>query len=308
MFKSPRLDPDDVARERTLALAEARRGAARGAGRIERELFAGFPYGLAAADEKSLQNATAEAVVQWHKGAVQYRKPIVVIVGDTQGTSLARYFVRTFSGSRYEDVKLPEGFPKPLEARRTVTERWGRSATALEIGFQAPPAGDDDSYALMVLESYLAGPGGRLADELEERQEVASAVAVEYRRRLRGGSFVITVAPIPGKDGRALELVEGEIKRLWETAILYKDYRAAVHRAVGGTTIAQQSHGAQIESLTRYVLEGKGVEEISNHTLRLEGVREDDLPAVARRVLKLDRAVIVRYAAGGAPLEADRKD
>src|SRR5204863_424733 len=82
------------------------------------------------------------------------------IFGDTLGTSLARYFVRNFSGSRYQDARLPESFAKALEKRQVLEETWNNSQSVVMLGFQAPPEGDDDSYPIRLMELLFDGMGG----------------------------------------------------------------------------------------------------------------------------------------------------
>src|SRR5205814_9627700 len=108
-----------------------------------------------------------------------------VCSSDLQGTSLARYFVRNFSGSRYQDVKLAEEFAKPLEKRTAVDDSWARSESVIAIGFNAPPGGDEDAAALTVLETYVGGVDGRLAEPLRDQEGLGRTVDARYQPRVR---------------------------------------------------------------------------------------------------------------------------
>ena len=299
MVKSPKFDPDEFSRQKALQLAlvrkEKRSADSYPQALVDQSLFTDHPYGLNAhGSEASLASLTAEAVQAWYKSLVENRKPLVVIVGNTQGTSLARYFVRNFSGSRYQDVKSPEGFAKPLEKRQLAEGTWDNGQSVVLLGFHAPPEGDEDSYPLRVLEHHLRGMGGRLYDQLRDRQGLAYAVAVHYEPRLRGGKISISASTSPEKEESALKGLEDEIRRLLETPLSYKDYRASINAAAGSYWIEQQDRFSLISRLVRYALAGKGIEEISEYPTRLQSVREDDLSQVAQRIFKLEKAAVVR--------------
>ena len=119
MFKSPRFDTESLASLKALVLSEIRREKyneySYACRVVDKALFGEFPYGLQRlGTDSTLAALTPAQVRDWHKATVENRKPLVMIIGDTQGTSLARYFVRNFSGSRYQDVKLAEDVARGL--------------------------------------------------------------------------------------------------------------------------------------------------------------------------------------------------
>ena len=104
---------------------------------------------------------------------VKNRKPVIVIIGDTKGTSLALYFVKEFSGSRMQDAKIPEAWVKPLNKGELIEQNWKKSQSLILIGFQAPPVDDEDGYTVTVLEN-LAGNLGRLSQEMRYKTGAAT--------------------------------------------------------------------------------------------------------------------------------------
>jgi predicted Zn-dependent peptidase len=297
LIKGPKFDADTVKREKARQLVDLRRDALSLGARhvVEAAVFGEFSYALGPfGTESSLGSLTPEKVAAWHKSSMEYRKPVVILIGDTQGTSLARYFVRNFSGSHYEDIKVPETAPKPLAGKAEASAvRQGDIA----VGFQAPPAGDEDSYAVMVLQAYAGGPAGKLETELRDRLQAVSTVDVDYRPRLRGGSLTVRAACKSGEEEKALAALEQELRKLPTATVLYRDYRTAINRAVAAYWIDQQSHSAQVDRMMGFVLEGRGVDEIVTHPARIQAVREEDLGPIAKRILTLDKAVIARSRA-----------
>jgi zinc protease len=298
LIRRPQFDPERVAREKELQLAGIRRDSdssfACAYRLLEQGLFGDFPYALrAAGNESSVSSLTVDAIQAWYKSQVQERKPLVVIIGDTHGTNLARYFVRNFSGSRYQDVKLAETFPKPIEKRLRQTGECGSNQGIAMIGFPAPPDGDEDAFALEVLQSYASGPGGRLAEQLKERHALMHDVSMNYSPRLRGGLIAIYALNRTEDVEKSLKGLEEEISRLSDTPVSYKEYRSAVNSAVGSYLVNQQRRSIQISTLVRHILNGTEIEGMNQHVTQLQAVEQEALQEVARRFLKMDRSVTV---------------
>lgn len=296
-IKSPNLDQEEVKRQKEIQLAKILSDKNSDAFAIElanRALFGNFSYSLARdGTERSIAAITPESLKAWYESNVKNRKPVVTLIGDTQGTSLALVFVQRFSGSRFQETKIPEEFVKPLEEGRTEEQKWDRSESLILVGFQAPPEDDEDRYAATVIQGY-AGDPGRLSQELRDRLGAAYAVSVSYDPRLRGGSLIIRAAANPESADVLLSAVREEIQRIRSSPITYRDFRSAINEAVGGYAIRQQARSAQISDITENALAGKGIEEYRNFPSGLQDVNEPDLKAVVQRIFNMDRAVILR--------------
>jgi predicted Zn-dependent peptidase len=236
---------------------------------------------------------TPESLTAWYDTHVKNHKPVVAVIGDTKGTSLASVFVKNFSGSRIQERKIPEEFAKVMEKGESAEQSWDRSESLILVGFQAPPEEDEDAYATSVLRSYLGDPG-KLSQELRDRLGVAHEVRASYKPRLRGGSLIILAVTTPENEEDALKALRGEIKKIIAGPIPYREFRSAVNEASGTYAIAQQVRFAQIGELAEEVLSGKGIDVFLGHAAGLQEVKEEDLNAIAQRILNMDRAAVVR--------------
>jgi zinc protease len=257
--------------------------------RFHELIFKDHPYGLAPDGlETAVTALTGDAVRQWYKETVEHRKPVVVIIGDTQGTNLAGYFVRNFSGSRFQDVKLTEEFAKAPEAKVSFEETRERKLSLVLLGVQAPPQADEDSYTVAVLERLLAGAGSRLPEQ------VAGEVSVRYEPRLRSGTMVVYAMTSPENEEMLLARFQEALRSIFETTLLYKDYRSSVNAAVGAYQIRQQARFSQIAFVMQNVLSGKGIEGLQENTALLQETAQEDLADVARRIFNMEKSVTVR--------------
>jgi zinc protease len=295
-LRDPSFEKEEVDRQKDLILSDlsTRRISKRHPMELmNRELFSGFPYSIPSEGApSSITSITPESLKLWYETHVKNKKPVVALIGDTKGTSLASIFVRNFSGSRMQDLKLPEDFAKARGKMVSIDQNWVRPESLILVGFQAPPEDDEDGYTTAVLQAYIGNPG-LYAQELIDKLGVAHRVEVVYHPRLRGGSLVVCAATDVGDEKSALDSLHEEIQRVQTGPILFRDFRSAVNEAVGGYQIRQQLRPLQIADIAETVMAGKGIESFRDYAGSLQDVDQDDFQAVARKVLDWDKAVVV---------------
>jgi zinc protease len=295
-IRAPAFDKDEVARQKDLLLSEIlsrRNSRLYPLALLNQALFDAIGYSIPREGmDTSISSITPEALQLWYETHAKNRKPVVALIGDTKGTSLASAFVRNFSGSRIQAVKLREDFAKSLEKGISIDQKWNRGESLILVGFQAPPEDDEDGFAAAILEGYTGNPG-KFSQELRDRLGLVHHAAVGYNPRLRGGSLVICVATGPGDEDAALKGLREEIQRIRTGPIPFRDFRSAMSKAEGAYTLRQQVRAAQIADIAENVIAGKGLEGSQNYAAGLQEVGEEDLLAVAQRIFNLEKAVIV---------------
>ena len=259
-----------------------------------RFLFKDFSYALPTwGTEATIAGIASDALQNWHKTYVKNKKPVVAIIGDTKGTSLASYFVKHFSGSRFNDTQIAQEFTKPVNKAEAVEHKWKKRQSLILVGFQAPSEDDEDRYAASLIPSYLGGMG-RLNQEIRDRMGAANKITVTYTPRLRGGSMIIVAPANKGSEDLVLDTIQDEIKRLDSTPVKYGDLRSARNAAIGIAEIKGQLRAEQIRNIVMNVLAGKGLEGFNKYATNLQALRGEDLKEAARRIFKMDKAVIIR--------------
>ena len=298
----PKLDKEELEHIKRMQLGLAQDDGTtrlgRALDRLDQALFQAQPYGRPLeGTPPSINSVSAELLRTWYDTSIHNRRPTVLIVGDTQGTSLAGIFVRRYSGARFQDVKIPEAIAGAGERKKsTIEEQPFGSASVALIGFMAPPAGNEDSYAMMVLQAHLSGSVGLLNENLRSKHMAGCASSI-YLPRARGGSEALFAVAGPGMEGKLTEALEADVRGLLEQPMLYKDYRSAVNSAVGRYWVGQQDRTGRILSLATAIVSGQPFDEILDCAVRLRQVGEEDLQDVAHRVLNLDKAIVIRMPA-----------
>lgn len=297
LIKTPDFDRSLVDRERDLLRADmlVQRNSGEYAHRlINQVLFKGSSYGLDAdGTEESLASISPESLRAWYDTYVKNRKPVVVSVGDTKGTSLAANFVQHFSGSRIQETKIPAESVKPVEKGESIAAKWDRDEDLVLIGFQAPPIDDEDRYAATLIVNYSGGLG-KFSQETLEQLGAAQKISADYEPRLRGGSIVFGTAAAEGSGEAVLKFIQEQIEQLRADPVTYRDFRAAVNESVGRYWIDAQDRFLQISDIVHNLVAGKGIEAYQDFPANLQQVKQEDLKEIAERIFRTDKAAVVR--------------
>ncbi len=255
------------------------------------KLFDRFPYSRIDPEaDESLAGITAASLQAWYDRHVKNRKPLVVITGNSDGTSLASYFVRHFSGSRFLQAELPQEFSPALDSEESIESRWDKNRSLVAIGFQAPPVGDRNRPATRVLQNYLSIK----ADEGSKKFEELNSVHVAYEPALRGGSFIVYADVEPGGEDEVLEFLQEEIDKSVDAPYSFRDFRSAVYQAAGQFQVRQQDPFLQISDVALNILAGNGIEGYRSLREKLQSVQENDLRSAAEQVFRIQKPVRLR--------------
>jgi zinc protease len=297
VIKTPNFNAAELARLKRLQTREImlKRGSAAFPRQIMMAaLFGGFSYARdGAGTEQSINGITLDAVKSWHADNVHNRKPKVIIIGDTAGTSLASFFVGQFSGSRMLDLKAPEDYAPPLE-KSVVLEQAGESSTSYVLqAFQAPPVDDEDLFATMVLQSYL-GRFGRFSQEIRDRLGLAYQIDFEYEPKQRGGVLFLKAQVKPKDEESVLKEIRQEIQQLLQDPLPYQDFQAAIASAVGSNIIRRQHREYLIGDLAENIFAGKTLDDYLGVLDNIRNIKEDEFRELAHRLLRMDRSVLLR--------------
>ncbi|MDM7995467.1 MAG: pitrilysin family protein [Acidobacteriota bacterium] len=261
---------------------------------LNEALFRDFAYSWhSLGTEASLDSISEDSLLKWHGEYVRNRKPYIVIIGDTKGTSLATHFVKHFSGSRIQQSKLTEEWAKPLEKQAIVEQSWKRDESLILIGFQAASMDDEDGVVMRVLEKLIGNQDPpSVADRKSERPE--GRISAMYCPRLRGGSFIVGLSGSPESEAAMLDALKGEIEQVVSGPNTYREVRSAAAAAAGAFQIKRQTRSEQIRQVMTLLLTGRGMDTLLSLPAELQMIAAEDLAEIAPKVLDMNKAVIVR--------------
>ena len=301
---APRLEPDEVERERnTLADEVAQSSDDMFRHPIELALAAAFGdhrYGLPVKGwPESVRGLPVAEVRDWHQQELRRGRTTVVAVGDLERSAALDALAGVFGGlpaPLEEGDVMPAVTPAPAEQ----VELRGKSQTALAMVFPGPGRLHADRYAAQVLAAIASGLGGRLFQALRDRRSLAYTVLMSSWQRRGAGAVVTYIATSPEREAEAREAMLVELARFGKELVDPGELEGAASYLAGQALVQRQTAGAIGAELLDAWLIGTGLQELEDPAAGFREVTREQVRAVAEASLIADRRAegVVRGKSG----------
>jgi len=299
----PTIPDDALATERALAIADVIAGRddmSRHPTRLASAVaYPAHPYGVpVSGTEESLAQLDAPSLRAWHGEQVLRGEGVAAVVGDVDPDAAAAWVAAALHALR----PAPSSAAPPAEwqapGARAVESRDKRQ-TALALLYPGPSRVDDRRFAAQLLVGIASGLGGRLFEELRDKQSLCYTVQLFHADRRLGGTLGAYVATSPEKEEAARDGLLAQIARFRDEPVTDDELRRAQTYALGTHAIRQQSGGAVLAELVDAHLFGT-LDELASYEGSVRAVTPELIQQVAREWLREELRVegVVR---GGAP-------
>lgn len=254
-------------------------------------MFKDHPYSLDPfGTEESLESVTPALLAEHLKKIANRRNLTFAAVGDYDQKLRDRVhgWVEALpDGQSWLKAKTWSGLSEDKRVFRDMKKEqshilWAHPGLALD---------DPRRYALHVLQTILAGQGGRLFLELRDKKSLAYSVSPIRMDGLGLGYFGAYIACSPEKAATALEGIEGEFKRLMEKPPTEDEILSARRQLVGRAAIDLQRNGSVSNAIAFDEVYGLDSEESLNPADRYSRVTAQDLLSLSREIFSKPKVV-----------------
>jgi zinc protease len=166
---------------------------------------------------EDLESATAADMKAYYDKWYHPRNATLVLVGDFDTADALSRIDQLFASIPAGPPSEPLRIVEPTQrGEKRITVKKETPVERLLIAFHAPPVGDEDSYALHVVEAILStGKASRLYQRLVERDESVTIVKAAFNDHIDPSLFYIQAELKPGFNLAAVERAAlEEIERL----------------------------------------------------------------------------------------------
>jgi zinc protease len=148
-----------------------------------------------------------------------------------------------------------------------------------------------------MLSGVASGLGGRLFEELRDKQSLCYTVHAFASERRAAGTFNAYIATSPEREGAARAGLLAELEKFCASPVTAEELERAQTYAIGTHAIRQQSGGAVMGEIVEAWMFG-ALRELSEYEAKVRGVSARGILETARRYLDPARRVegIVRGA------------
>jgi zinc protease len=257
--------------------------------------FDGHSYARSAVGTASSLNVlTADDLNEWHRLHQRTLVPLIVIVGDTNGTGLVASIAETLTNEDLNERDISR-LPVPAVAleREERIETAPRRQSAMVYGTIGPQLSHRDRLPLIVIENVLSGLGGRLFESIREEQGLAYTVRVFDNFLSRSGVFFAYTAFSLENEEQVRASLEAEIVLLVEEGITDEELERAISYSIGAHEISLQTRRGRTLAFARAVISGDGMSAVIGFSEAIRQVTRDQVRAMAVKYLSPSLAKIV---------------
>jgi zinc protease len=255
------------------------------------------PYGRRAKGTiESVESITRSNLTVYH--AARFRPSLLslVIVGDVataQATERAAIELEDWTGDPVQDPPVPAPL-QTAERRKRVIAIPGKSQADIAYGFVAIERLDPRYYAYYVMNNILGqfGLGGRLADNIRERQGMAYYAYSALDPSVGEGPLIIRAGVDPGNVERALAAIDLEVGTLGSEGPTAVELAQSKQYLIGSIPRMLETNAGIASFLQSEEQFGLGLDYDQRLPRHLHAVTLEEVRAAAADVLHPERAAV----------------
>ncbi len=294
---APAFRPDEIDAERQVILEEINMHEDEPSDLVHEllheALYPGHPLGKEVLGERSTITAMTRDQIDGYF-TTRYRPPSIVVAatGNLDHDEVVAGIDRRFAG---RPGSAPARVLSPLQpARPLIVQHRTTEQAHLVVGMRALDRGDDDRFALSVLNQILGGGmSSRLFQEIREKRGLVYSVFSYRAAYQESGALAIYAGTAPSRAQEVLGLIDDELDRLATEPVSDRELAVAKGHIKGSLALSLEDSGGRMNRVGRSQLIHGTVMSFDELVARTEAVTHEDLRRVADRVLGAERVLAV---------------
>ena len=244
----------------------------------------------------TLERIERDALVAFHAHEIRPAVLTLVVVGDVRATRTidrARELLEDWNGAPERPIVVP---PPAGDSTRRVRQipMPGKSQTDIAYGFTTIRRLDPRYHAYWILNNILGqfGLGGRLADNIRERQGMAYYAFSEFNANFGDSPLVVRAGVDPNNVDRTIDAIDAEVRDLGlhgPTAVEMDESRSYLIGSIPRLLETNDTIAVFLQDCERFDL---GLDYDRRLPELLEAVTMDEVRAAAAEVLDPERAAL----------------
>ncbi len=258
----------------------------------------GHPYGRRLKGTvETVERVDRATLLDFHRRHFSPASLSLVIVGDVEAKRAVDVAGRLFGGWRSPgagDLAVP---PVPDRSQRAevVLPMMNKAQADIAYGFVTIPRLDPAYYAFTIMNNILGqyALGGRLGDNIRERQGMAYYVFSAFEPNVGEGPLLIRAGVNPVNVGRALAAIDEELRRMAAEGVTERELAETKQYLIGSMPRMLETNAGIASFLQSAEFFRLGLDYDVRLPARLSAVTLGQVNELARHYLVPERAAVV---------------
>ncbi len=249
-----------------------------------KQIFTTHPYARDPLGSlEDLNKITSEDLKKHYDRMIYSTNGTIVLTGDVDVDLWKEKLESAIQSSK--NASLKKSIPVPaLDKNKYSYQESEKEQSHIIYGFQALSLDDPDRYVMQIIQSILAGQGGRLFIELRDKASLAYTVAPMRLEGLDGGYFGAYIGCSPEKGETAIKMMKAEFDKLCQEDISDKELDRAKRFLIGRHDIDLQRTSSINTSILFNEVYGIPGEEIYHFSDSIKSVSKEKVRELSQKV------------------------
>jgi zinc protease len=244
----------------------------------------------------SLERVDRDAIAAFHRRHIVPAALCLAVVGDVRVQGIvdrAALELSGWDGTHPEPVAVPSP-PCPTVRRRRIIGMAGKSQTDIAYGFTTIRRLDPRYYAYWMMNNILGqfGLGGRLAENIRERQGMAYYAFSAFEPNVGEGPLMIRAGVDPANVKRAVEAIDKEVRGLGSEGPTPAEVTETRDYLIGSIPRMFETNQSIAAFLQNCELFGLGLDYDRRLPSLITAVTRDEIATAAAEVLRPESASV----------------
>ncbi len=173
---------------------------------------------------------------------------------------------------------------KPLQKSISIFEKAEKEQSHVVLGYRSFSMTDERRHVMHLIQSILAGQGGRLFIELRDKESLAYSVSPTRLEGIEGGYFGAYIGCSPEKTQKAIHMMKVEFEKLTSKLVSDDELNRSKRYMVGRHDIELQRTSSIATGLIYEDLYGIDFNEMFNYASIINAITPEMVRNVAREI------------------------
>lgn len=261
--------------------------------RMRRELYGTHPYGYRIlGSRENIEHFDRQGLVRAHKRLLNPADMVLSVVGDVDPERVLARLEERFGRLKARKSQKKALRVAPLKKPRYAEILLDRQQAHLAMGFPGTRITAEDRHAMEVLNTILAGQGGRLFTKLRDKLSLAYTVTSIAVEGLEPGLFATYIGTSPDKLQTAFDAMMSELELIRSKPPTKDEITRARRHLIASHAIDLQSPGARASTYTLNELYELGYRADKHYAKNITAVSARQVRDTAEQYLQPAHAVL----------------
>lgn len=257
-------------------------------------MFPDHPYSREVlGTNESLDLIDRKTMQDYHSKIFNNQNLAICAVGDFNRDNLVdnlNQLIKTMpAGKRQEGKSLL----RDVDSEMFSFKELKKEQSHIIVGYRGLSFKDEERYTLDVIQSILAGQGGRLFFELRDKNSLAYSVSPLKMAGIETGYFGAYIGCSPEKSKKAIQMIKDEFEKLCNTKVGSEELMRSQRYLAGRNDIDLQRKGSICNSILFDVVYGLDADETFKSSGRYFEVTADAVQALSQKIFSQHSVVSV---------------